>query len=176
MAVKFTKGDSIATTRKLVAHNPPPSAHPRSKSPRGGNSIGMPGYITAHERENMGGAKGGKGFGPAREQDIGERGGSGAKGMGSAKKAPGTAIRNYRSASTGRAGAIRDPNDTGAHHVHTANRKGGSPAGGKAPPSARGRVPGGGRASGIGNSKEGGAGRMEHLRGRTEGKRKSMMY
>jgi len=172
MGAKFTAGDSIATTRKVVAKNPPRSSYPttRGKSPRGGNSIGMPGTIETGGNKGFGGAKGGPGRGPHREGDIGERKPSGARELARARMSPGMSTRNYRAETTGRPGRIEDPDRTGQNHRHTENRGGKGLRGDKGPPTSRGRIPGGGRAAGIGNTKEGGAraGTMESLRGRAK--------
>jgi hypothetical protein len=186
MAAKFTKGDSVHTTNTTAQKNPPKNV--------GGNTMkGMRGYIDAHARKDMGGAKGGKGVGPHREGPIGERGGSGVKGMAKAGNAPGMSTKNYKSASTDSAGSLQEPNDTGSHKVHTANRTHKMP-GQKAPPTSSGSITGqrvgidaaahrakNNIAAGIGrDSQAGHSGRMESLKGRAqtswEGRRKSSMY
>jgi hypothetical protein len=158
--------------------------------PKRGNTLnGMPGYITAHEPENMGHAKGGKGFGPHREGPLGKKGSSGAKRMGKGKAA-GTTIANYKSASTDSAGSLKGNTTTGARTVHTANRTSKMP-GQKPPPTTSGNITG--RRVGIDmavhrakneaaahDQPEGHPGRMERLRGHAktsmEGRRKSSMY
>src|SRR5580693_268081 len=108
MAAKFTKGDSVKTTITSSQKNPPPNVSGKSHSLRSGNTMsGMPGHIDAGMSKDTGGMKGGKAFGPHRGGPIGEKGGSGAKSMGKAKDAPGTTVKNYKSASTGSAGTIK---------------------------------------------------------------------
>lgn len=188
MAAKFTAGDSIKTTRFISAKNPPPNVRTSSHTLKSGTTMaGMPGYINAHQTEDMGHAKGGKGFGPHREEYIGKRGSSGAKGMG--KGATGTTTKDYKSSSTDSAGSIHGNSNTGAHMVHTKNRTTSMP-GQKAPPTSKGILGGTVRAAGIdrGSNKRsagfkaatGHAGRMESLSGKArtsyEGRRKSSMY
>ena len=183
MGAKFTSGDSIHSTRSTNSQHHPGEPKTRSvDGPRRGNTMnGMPGYINAEQSEDKGGAKGGKGLGPHREGSIGMRAGSGAKSMAKAADAKGTVTRNYRTSSTGKAGPLAGNANTGAKHVHTANRTHGM-AGGKAPPTARGRIGGGHeKAAGIdlAHAKQS-RGKMESLRGRAqtshEGRRKSNMY
>lgn len=184
MAAKFNAGESIRTTRatKNFSHDPPEPKTHSVDGPRRGNTMnGMPGYINAHQKEDLGGAKGGKGFGPHREGSVGERGGSGAKSMGKDGKATGTMTRSYHASSTGKAGAIKGNATTGEQHVHTGNRSKGMP-GQKAPPTAVGKIGGGHeRAAGIdlAHAKQS-RGKMESLSGRaktsSEGRRKSVMY
>jgi hypothetical protein len=100
MAAKFTKGDSVHTTNTTTHKDPPRNV--------GGNTMqGMPGHIDAGQSTASGGMKGGKGFGPHKGGPIGQKGGSGAKSMGKAKDAPGTTTKDYKSASTGRAGTLK---------------------------------------------------------------------
>lgn len=108
MAAKFTHGDSTKTTVTTAQKNPPRNAHTKSHALEGGNTMsGMPGHIDAGMSASSGGMKGGKAFGPHKGGPIGEKGGSGAKSMGKAKDAPGTVVRNYKSASTGRPGTLK---------------------------------------------------------------------
>lgn len=108
MAAKFTKGDSLHTTRTTAQQNPPKNVQAKSHTLEGGNTMsGMPGFIESHASKDSGGMKGGKAFGPHRGGPIGEKGGSGAKSMGKEGKAPGTTVKNYRSASTGSAGTLK---------------------------------------------------------------------
>lgn len=124
MAAKFTAGDSIRSTRTTARMSPPRNVKTTSDALKGGSTMpGMPGYINAHEPENMGGMKGGKAFGPHRGGLIGEKGGSGAKSMGKGKAA-GTTIANYKSASMRSPGTLKEANATGSHKVHTASRGG----------------------------------------------------
>jgi hypothetical protein len=189
MAAKFTAGDSAKTTVTTARKNPPPNVRTRSHSLRSGNTMsGMPGYIDAHQREDMGGAKGGKGFGPHREGPVGEKGGSGVKRMAKAGKAPGTVVKNYHASATDSPSSIKSNANTGAHPVHTANRQKSMP-GQKAPPTSRGILGGTVKRAGLDAFKGGGlravvpkghGGRMEKLAGRArtsfEGRRKSNMY
>ncbi len=182
MPAKFAKGQSIQTTNATREFNGPERMKTR-------NSMnGMPGYIDAHQREDMGGAKGGKGFGPHREGPIGERKGSGAKSMAKAADAPGMATKNYKSASTDSAGTLKPASETGSHKIHTANRTKSMP-GQKAPPTSKGILGGTIQKAGIDNARSkgfqaaigrGSGGKMEKLRGHTqtssEGRRKSSMY
>ncbi len=176
MAAKFTAGDSIHSTRTTDSQHHPkePKTHSVDGPRRGNTMNGMPGYINADQSTDMGGAKGGKGFGPHREGSVGERGGSGAKSMGRAGKAPGTVTKNYKSASTGKAGPLKSNTDDGGHHVHTANRSKAFP--GKGAPVSKS---GFGRERAAGIDMKGG-GKMEKLSGKArtsyEGRRKSMMY
>ncbi len=181
MAAKFTKGDSIASTRTTRSQHHPdePKTHSVDGPRRGNTMNGMPGYINAHQKEDLGGAKGGKGFGPHREGSIGERGSSGARSLAKASQAPGMSTKNYKSASTGRAGTIKGNANTGASKVHTRSR---GMAGQKAPPTAVGKIGGGHeRAAGIdlAHAKQS-RGKMESMTGRartsSEGRRKSLMY
>jgi hypothetical protein len=108
MSAKFTKGDSVHTTRTTAQQHPPKNVEAKSHALDRGNTMsGMPGHIDAGQSTASGGMKGGKGFGPHRGGPIGEKGGSGAKAMGKAKDAPGTTVKNYKSASTGSAGTLR---------------------------------------------------------------------
>jgi hypothetical protein len=185
MPARFNKGQSITTTNATREFNGP-------KRMKTANSMnGMPGYIDAHQREDMGGAKGGKGFGPHREGPVGEKGGSGAKSMAKAGDSPGMSTKNYKSASTDSAGTLKNANETGSHKIHTGNRTRGMP-GQKAPPTSRGILGGTVRAAGIDRQNpfkgggihavvpRGSGGKMEKLRGHTqtasEGRRKSSMY
>lgn len=192
MAAKFTKGDSVQTTRSTYQRNPPPNVRTRSHSLKGGSTMpGMPGYINAHQSESMDHARGGKGFGPHREEEVGKRGSSGAKHMAKAGEATGTVTKSYHSASTRAAGGEKDPNSTGSHHVHTKTKSRSMP-GQKPPPTTSGNITG--QRVGI-DMKEhqaknqeaadhlpraGHRGRMERLSGtvktRSEGRRKSVMY
>jgi hypothetical protein len=86
MAARFTKGDSIQSTRET---SPTPARHvePRTKSHtlRGGSTMpGMPGFIKAGANGERGGnAQGGKSIAPkwppksrgSRESEIGKKGG-----------------------------------------------------------------------------------------------------
>jgi hypothetical protein len=108
MAAKFTKGDSVKTTVTTAQKNPPPNVQAKSHSIKSGNTMsGMPGHIDAGASKDSGGMKGGKAFGPHRGGPIGEKGGSGAKSMGKADKAPGTTVKNYKSASTSAPGTLK---------------------------------------------------------------------
>jgi len=108
MAAKFTKGDSVHTTNTTAPQRPPKNVEAKSHALDRGNTMsGMPGYIGTGLSKDSGGMKGGKAFGPHRGGPIGEKGGSGAKSMGKAKDAPGTVEKNYKSASTGRAGTLK---------------------------------------------------------------------
>jgi|SRR5277367_3994581 len=178
MAARFNKGQSIATTNATREFHGPKGLKTRN------TMNGMPGYIDAHEPEDMGGAKGGKGFGPHREGPIGERKGSGAKEMAKAKNAPGMATKNYKSISTDSPGSLHGNENTGTNHQHTANRTHRMP-GQKAPPTSRGILGGTVQRAGLNAFKGGGvkaslgeSGKMEKLKARTssEGRRKSMMY
>src|ERR1700677_1944410 len=101
MVAKFTAGDSRRSTRTTANMRAQTDAKATSHVLKSGNTMsGMPGYINAHEPQNMGGAKGGKGFGPHREGPIGERKGSGARTMAKAKDAPGMSTTNYKASST----------------------------------------------------------------------------
>ncbi len=191
MPAKFTQGTSLRTTKatRNFSHDPPEPKTHSVDGPRGGNTMnGMPGYINAHQSENMGHAKGGKGFGPHREGPVGEKGGSGAKSMAKAGNAPGMSTRNYKSASTDSAGSLHGNSNIGAKHVHTGNRTHKMP-GQKAPPTSKGILGGTVQRAGLNAFKGGGihavvpkgsGGKMEKLRGHTqttsEGRRKSSMY
>nr|WP_294525776.1 hypothetical protein [uncultured Rhodopila sp.] len=161
MAAKFTHGDSLASTRKTASMSPPPNA---VRGAGHGKSGGMPGFINTRQSDSRGSAPGGKSLSPRREGYIGERGGSGAKGMGKAGKAAGTVTANYKRASSG-TGSVQG-NTIGSPGPRSSHRM----APQKAPPTARGKIPGG-RSQG---------GKMESLRGkaqfRAERPRKSMMY
>lgn len=191
MAAKFTRGDSEHTTRSLFQQNPPKNVKSRSHSLESGNTMsGMPGYINAHQSENMDGARGGKGVGPHREAPVGKRGSSGAKHMAKAHEATGTVTKDYRKSSTRSEGTLKDASHTGSHHIHTKTKSHGMP-GQKAPPTSFGSITG--QRVGI-DMKEhraknqeaadhiprGHAGRMEKLKGHArtsyEGRRKSSMY
>lgn len=188
MAARFTHGDSEKTTRNLTAKSPPPNVHTKSHVLNGGNTMsGQPGFINAHQTENMGHAKGGQGFGPHREGSVGQHGKSRAKSMG--KGATGTTTSSYHSDSTGSAGTLKHGSKVGSHHIHTSNRSKVMP-GQKPPPTSKGKLGGTIRAAGIDrghNERSAGyqaaighAGRMEKLSGRAkthaEGRRKSVMY
>ena len=127
MDARFTKGDSVQTTRTIppkvrVAKEPPTKAIGPKGVPRHGNTMsGMPGHINAHEREDMGGAKGGKGAGPHREGFIGERGRKNNEGH-IYRDGAGTQTKDYRKLSTGKAGTYKKADHIGKHDVHTANR------------------------------------------------------
>jgi hypothetical protein len=192
MSAKFTKGDSIRSTRTITPMRRVAS-EPKTHSvdgPRSGNTMnGMPGYINAHQTESMDHARGGKGFGPHREGPVGKRGSSGAKSMGKSGNATGTTVKNYKSASTDSAGSLHGNSNTGGHHVHTKSRGGPMP-GQKPPPTSKGILGGTVRRAGLDvkrNERSSGfqatighAGRMEKLAGRAktsyEGRRKSSMY
>lgn len=156
MAVKFTKGDSMKSTRTLVAKSPPrdtQSAHNSAGLSPKNTMTGMPGFINTRQSRGRAGAEGGRGSGPHREDEIGKRGSSGAKGMADAHRSRGTVVRNYKAASSGK-GSVQKSNDIGSRGP---NSKGGAMAGAKGPPTSWGKLPGGGKASGIGNAKEGSA-------------------
>lgn len=98
MAVRFNKGMSLESTRKL-----PPAIRP--PEPQKGNTAhGMPGPIKTGQTASEGGAKGGSGSGPKREGSIGKRGSEGAKRLN--KAAPGTSTKSYHADSTGHPGRI----------------------------------------------------------------------
>lgn len=158
-----------------------PSAKNTAGLSRSNTMTGLPGYINAHAREGMGYAKGEGAAGPRREGDIGRKGGStkiyGKKDVG------GTMVKDYRSSSTGKPGAVKS-NMAKTPHLHTANRGSGRSV--KGPPTSHGKVPGGGKSAGIGASHSGAVrvggskGTMESLSGKartsSEGRRRSMMY
>jgi hypothetical protein len=192
MAARFTQGDSIHTTRSTYQQNPPRNVKTRSESLKGGNTMsGMPGYINAHQTESMDHARGGKGVGPHREGPVGEKGGSGAKGMAKAEEACGTVTKSYHKSSTRKAGGLENSNAVGGTHVHTKEKTHAMP-GQKPPPTSKGILGGTVRKAGIDSASHkeknaravgvltGHRGRMERLSGtaktHAEGRRKSVMY
>jgi hypothetical protein len=105
MGAKFTKGDSVKTTRTLSAKNPLPDVRTASHVLEPGSTMpGMPSHIKAGQSDSRGSAQGGKGVGPKREGPIGHKGGSGAKKL--AKAAPGMSTKSYKSESTGHPGRL----------------------------------------------------------------------
>jgi hypothetical protein len=157
MAARFTKGDSVQSTRQIspqkrVAREPPAKSHVLS---RGNTMSGMPGYIDAHQSENMGGARGGKGFGPHREAPVGRHGGHNS--VDHPREPTGTMVKDYKRSSTGRPGPYKMNTNDGGKHVHTGlHHSVHKQAGQKAPPTAHGIIAPGHR------------GRMERLVGRAK--------
>lgn len=194
MGARFTKGDSTKTTRTLTplhrsteprTHSKGPVPH---ETPKPRNTMnGMPGHINAHEPDDMGHAKGGSGAGPHREGYIGKETGAHHAREGG-KYAPGTEVKSYRKASTGKAGSYKKTDYIGGRHVHTANRGRvgeGAAHKDKTHAVAQGKIAGAGighTKAPFGTGKGQHAGRMESLRGKAttsferKGSKRSVMY
>lgn len=96
MAIAFTRGDSVKTTRTIT----------KAAVGHKGNSMkGMPGHIKTGQDTSSGGLASSPGMGPKREGPIGKKGSTGAKHF-SASQARGSADKSYRATSTGPAGKI----------------------------------------------------------------------
>src|SRR5271155_3273469 len=111
MAVKFTKGDSIKSTRFISSQHPTPNTiHGHGH----GKAGGMPGYINAHQPQSSAHIKGGNSISPHREGYIGKRGESARFPATSA----GTIDRNVLTKGPHK-GSVHGNTNTGAHKVHT---------------------------------------------------------
>lgn len=97
MAVAFTKGDSLRSTRNVTK----PAVNPE------GNSMkGLRGFIKTGQDTSSGGLKGKAGIGPKRPGPIGQKGGASPKAHFTAAKSRGSADKSYKATSTGPAGKV----------------------------------------------------------------------
>jgi hypothetical protein len=189
--VRFTAGDSVRSTQKIVTQKGKPAEPPRRSrsglSPQ--NTMnGAPGQIDTGQDSSGkkflrgGPPRGARSAMPRREGAIGRRGGSGARTMGSAAKAPGSADKSYKATSTGTAKGFKS---TGGYIGGPPTSSGGS-GGPKGPPTSMGKIPGGGKNGGPGSKlynrsspravpARGGRGTMEALAGKAS-RGKSRMY
>lgn len=97
MAIAFTKGDSLRTTRVITK----PSVGHKANSMKG-----MPGHIKAGQDASSGGLASSPGVGPKREGPIGRKTGNSVGSHFTAAKSRGSADKSYRATSTGPAGKI----------------------------------------------------------------------
>lgn len=97
MAIAFTKGDSVKTTRTIT----------KAAVGHKGNSMkGLPGFIKTGQDASSGGLKNSSGIGPHKPGPIGSKGGGSVKSHFTAAKSRGSADKSYRATSTGAAGKI----------------------------------------------------------------------
>jgi hypothetical protein len=97
MAIAFTKGDSLKTTRTLT----------KAAVGHQGNSMkGMPGHIKTGQDTSSGGLKNSSGIGPHKPGPIGKKGATSVKAHFTAAKSRGSSDKSYRATSTGPAGKI----------------------------------------------------------------------
>ena len=97
MAIAFTKGDTMRTTRVITK----PAVGHKSNSMKG-----MPGFIKTGQDTSSGGLAISPGVGPKKPGPIGQRGGGSAKSHFTAEKSRGSSDKSYRATSTGPAGKI----------------------------------------------------------------------
>lgn len=97
MAIAFTKGDSVKTTRTIT----------KAAVGHKGNSMkGLPGFIKTGQDTSSGGLTNSSGVGPKKPGPIGQKGGGSVKQHFTAAKSRGSSDKSYRATSTGPAGKI----------------------------------------------------------------------
>jgi hypothetical protein len=167
-AARFTKGDSIRSTRTPTAINPPPNKSGHSPNLRSGSTMpGLPGFIDAHDPKDYAHARGGRSMGepPAAGRYIGKRGASGVSHMDNASsRSAGTMVKGQSLTKDRRPGSYKQNTHTGSFGSNKLTHQG---EGGT---TAAGSIPGGGKGGarwGKGVRQTGTQGRVSGLSGGT---------